>query len=92
MEVKLTEEQAAYASRRIANGTSGSIEEVMEAAFQGLIHDEMFDAAAAGEGIEALRDSVRESLAQIDRGEGRPWNMEEFLTEARARRAKGSNA
>lgn len=91
MDVKLTDEQAAYAHHRIEAGKSASVAEVLEAAFQGLIHDEMFDAAVARDGIEAIRDGVREGLAQIERGEGRRWDLDEFLAEARARRAKGAD-
>ncbi len=91
MDVKLTAEQAAFAQRRVDEGVNASIDDVLEAAFEGLIHDELFNAVVQREGIDAIRKSVHEGFAQIDRGEGQRWDLGEFLAEARARQAKASD-
>ena len=82
--IRLTDEQAAIVKHRVRCGKNQSEEEVLDDALQGLIGDEIID----GYDLDELCASLRQSREQLRRGEGRTWDLQEFLQAARACRSK----
>lgn len=88
MTITLTDEQAEVVRRRVASGKYRSEFDVVDEALRALVDDEMFDAAVESVGIETLRANVQAGLAELDRGEGVPWDSAEFLASAKQRHAE----
>jgi putative addiction module CopG family antidote len=70
MNIQLKPEQAAYAEEQVRAGRFASVDDVVAAALSRLqLDDEVLESELDEEDAAALR----EGIAQLDRGEGRPW-------------------
>ena len=66
MHIQLTADQAKLVRRRVKTGAYHNEQEVIDDALARLTEDEIIESV----GIQNVRKSVEEGLAQLDRGEG----------------------
>lgn len=83
MEITLTAEQQKVVKRLVASGAYESEIAVLDEVLRVL---EDYDPELLMP-REAVKASLREAADQLRRGEGRSWNLDEFLARARERRA-----
>ena len=68
-----------FIAEKVAAGQFSSESEVVAGALEVLKEEESLTYAD----IEELRPHIQSGLAQLDRGEGRPWNVQEMLRDGR---------
>lgn len=86
MQVELTSEQEKLVNDWIEAGAYGSAQEVIADALARLVEDEI----VAGHDQDELRASLRRSREQFDRGEGKPWDVGDFIARGEKRLAERS--
>jgi antitoxin ParD1/3/4 len=84
MEINLHPETAQFIRDQIEAGHYTDINEVIEDALNQLQNRKLSPEERAAK-LERLRKDIQIGIDQLDRGEGRTWNLEEILTEARKR-------
>lgn len=80
MNVSLTPQLENYVKQKVATGMYNSVSEVMREALRLL---EERDALKATK-LEALQKDIQLGIAELDRGEGTPLNMDDIKEKARA--------
>ncbi len=83
MTITLSKSSEAWLEQEVAAGRYASVDEAVEAA---LLHWRLDTAEVDDDDLVALKPSLDEALAQLDRGEGRPAS--EVFAKLRARAAK----
>ena len=83
MRIRLTDEQAAIVKHRMMAGKGQSEEEVLDDALGRLIEDEIIESYNQ----EELKASLRDARAALDRGEGVPWDVDDFIARGEERLA-----
>lgn len=82
MSINLTPELEKLVREKVTSGRYHSASEVVRDALRLLEEQDLFRQAK----LAALRGEIQKGLNQLDRGEGTPWDAEEFKKKARARR------
>jgi antitoxin ParD1/3/4 len=86
MNVSLSPEMARFVEEKVKTGQFQSPSEVINGALTAYQQAELLTPEALAE----LRDQVDIGIAQLDRGEGRPWDAAALKDELRVRAAKGT--
>lgn len=74
MDVVLSPEMERFVQEKVKSGQFGSPSDVIDGALSVLRTSEQL----TPEALEELRAEIRHGLDQLDRGEGRPWDIEEL--------------
>lgn len=86
MNVSLTPQLESYVKQKVAAGMYNSVSEVVREALRLLEEQDAIKEMK----LEALRRDLQEGIAELDRGEGSPLNMDDIKAKARAIREKNS--
>lgn len=86
MNVVLSPEMERFVQEKVKSGQFQSPSEVIDGALSVLKSSEELTPDA----LDELRAEVRHGLDQLDRGEGRPWDIEELKSRVR-QNVSGSN-
>ena len=89
MEITLAPEQKEIVRRLMDSGEYENEDAVVAEALR--IFEEEFDAELMMPKA-VVKAAIQEGIDELDRGEGKPWNLNEFLTRAKERRAKKAHA
>ena len=93
MEITLAPEQEQIVKRLMDLGRHGNANEVIAEALR-IVEDEYDLELMMPKAV--VQAKIQKGIDQSERGEGKPWNLDEFLTSARARaeefRAKKAHA
>ena len=84
MHIRLTDQQAAIVKHWINSGKSRSEQEVLDDALGRLIEDEI----VRSHDQEELKASLRDARAELDRGEGITWDVDDFIARGEERLAE----
>ena len=84
MEINLHPETAQFIRDQIEAGHYTDINEVIEDALNLLQNRKLTPDQRAAK-LDRLRKDIQIGIDQLNRGEGTPWNVEEFLAEAHRR-------
>jgi antitoxin ParD1/3/4 len=84
MDISISPELERYIAGKVAAGQFDSASDVVKGALEVMRDEETLTA----DDIEELRAEVAVGLEQLDRGEGKPWNVEEIKAMVRRRLAR----
>jgi len=80
MNVSLTPHLESYVKQKVVGGMYNSVSEVVREALRLLEERDAFQAMK----LEALRQGINQGLASLDKGEGKPLDIEAIKAKARA--------
>ena len=81
MDISLTPELEKYVAEKVAAGQFTSVTDVVLGALEAMREEETLTAAD----IHELRAESATGIAQLERGEGAPWNVDEIRVEGQQR-------
>jgi len=81
MNISLTPQLEALVRKKVTSGLYNSASEVVREALRLLEEQDRIREMR----LQELRTEVQKGLDQLDRGEGTPWNKNEFLADAQER-------
>jgi len=87
MDISLTRELEQFIAEKVAAGQYVSASDVVRGALETVRAMEQW----TPEDVAELRREVAIGIEQLDRGEGRPWSVEEIKSEGRRRLAGEQN-